>query len=93
MSRSVKPKSSVPARVNVYYLGPPGTFAWLVARKRFPKGSLIPCPSISDAMEQARLDPSPEARCVVPFLNTTAGEIGETVDTLLGIDHKPGLVN
>lgn len=67
---------------NIAYLGPPGTYSELVARKQFgAKNNFVPLPSIHDVCIYVSKDP--ERRGIVPMENSSGGAIYETVDILL----------
>ena len=65
----------------IAYLGPEGTFAHLVARKRFPSATLVPQPCIADVFRFAAVDPRHAG--VVPIENSSGGTIYDTVDELV----------
>src|SRR5690606_8719858 len=68
-----------PARVA--YLGPEGSFAHLVARKRFGDNDLIPRGSVDEVFDYL-LD-EPDSFAVVPVENSSGGVITATVDRIM----------
>lgn len=68
-----------PARV--VYLGPEGSFAHLVARKRFTNDELIPQGSVDQVFDY--LQQSPGTLAVVPIENSSGGVIKATVDRII----------
>lgn len=69
-------------RKDVAYLGPPGTYSELVARKQFgAKNNFVPLPSIHDVCSYVAKDPA--RRGIVPIENSSGGAIYEMVDILL----------
>jgi prephenate dehydratase len=68
--------------LEVAYLGPEGTYAHLVAQKRFGRGArLRPLPSIRDVCTFAA--GRTNRRGIVPIENSSGGAIPETVDILM----------
>jgi len=66
----------------VAYLGPPGTYSHLVARKRFGRGAeLVPLPTVPDVCQFVSRHRA--AAGIVPIENSSGGTINETVDILL----------
>ncbi len=68
-----------PARVA--YLGPEGSFAHLVARKRFGDNELVPRGSVDEVFDYL-LD-EPDSFAVVPVENSSGGVITATVDRIM----------
>ncbi|NQU41209.1 MAG: prephenate dehydratase [Lentisphaerae bacterium] len=69
-------------RKDVAYLGPPGTYSELVARKQFgSRNNFVPLPSIHDVCTFVAR--KPERVGVVPIENSSGGAIYEMVDILL----------
>jgi len=69
-------------KASVAYLGPEGTFAHLVARKRFgTRYELVPRHPIREVFDYVRADSSRLG--VVPIENSSGGTIFDTVDCLL----------
>lgn len=69
------------ASSSVAYLGPKGTFSNLVAARRFPKSTGLPCATITEVIHSVR---SGLASCgIVPIENSSGGTITETVDLLI----------
>jgi prephenate dehydratase len=69
----------------VAFLGPEGTFAHLVAQKRFGEDAkLVPAPTIAGVFESVARNRS--SLGIVPIENSSGGAIYETVDRL--IDNK-----
>ena len=65
----------------VAFLGPEGTFSHLVALRRYPKRSGLPCATITEVFHAVR---SGHAGCgIVPIENSSGGTITETVDLLI----------
>jgi len=66
----------------IAYLGPVGTYAQLVAEKRFGQNAkFIPLPSIFEVCRFVAGHPS--CKGIIPIENSSGGEIHETVDVLL----------
>jgi len=65
----------------VIYLGPEGSFAHLVARKRFGNEELIPQGSVDQVFDF--LQQSPDSVAVVPIENSSGGVIKATVDRII----------
>jgi chorismate mutase/prephenate dehydratase len=69
----------------VAYLGPEGTFSWILARARFgEKKELFPCPAIDAVFEAVA-----SGKCstgLVPVENSSGGTVHDTIDLL--IRHK-----
>lgn len=66
---------------SVAFLGPEGTFSHLVALRRYPKRSGLPCATITEVFHAVR---SGQASCgIVPIENSSGGTITETVDLLI----------
>jgi prephenate dehydratase len=65
----------------IAYLGPQGTFAHLVAEKRYRGRTLIPQNSIDDVFRYVQADPGRKG--IVPIENSSGGTIYETVDHLI----------
>jgi prephenate dehydratase len=67
---------------SVAYLGPEGTFSWILARARFGDAKeLVPCPAI-DAVFDAVLG----GKCatgLVPVENSSGGTVHDTIDLLI----------
>ncbi len=73
----------------VAFLGPEGTFAHLVAQKRFHgKNKLVPLPTIDEVFDFVAGKPS--ARGIVPIENSSGGTIYDTIDRL--VDHTDVLI-
>ncbi|MBL9153924.1 MAG: prephenate dehydratase [Verrucomicrobiales bacterium] len=70
-----------PTRLRVAYLGPEGSFAHLVARKRFGDQELIPHSSVDDVFNY--LETAPDSLAVVPIENSSGGIITATVDRMI----------
>ncbi len=68
----------------VAYLGPEGSFAHLVARKRFQDNELIPRGSVDEVFDY--LENSPDSFAVVPIENSSGGVITATVDRIMEAD-------
>lgn len=66
----------------VAYLGPEGSFAHLVARRRFDSAELIPKGSVDAVFDY--LQEAPNSLAVVPIENSSGGIITATVDRILG---------
>jgi chorismate mutase / prephenate dehydratase len=65
----------------VAYLGPEGTFSHLVAHRRHPAASGLPCATITEVFHAVS---SGEATLgIVPIENSSGGTITETVDLLI----------
>ncbi len=65
----------------IAYLGPVGTFAYLVASARYPGEELTPLSTIGDVFDYVS---ESKDRCgVVPIENSSGGTIFETVDGLI----------
>ncbi len=74
----------------VAYLGPPGTYSHLVARKRFGRGAeLVPQPTVPDVC--LFVSRHRESAGVVPIENSSGGTINETVDILLTGSPRIGI--
>lgn len=70
------------ARSEIVYLGPEGTYAHEVARKRYLDGrKLRGCESIQEICRE--VSETPALKGVVPIVNSSGGMIYETVDGLL----------
>ncbi len=67
--------------IRVAYLGPEGSFAHLVARKRFGSKELIPKGSVDEVFDY--LLEEPESVAVVPIENSSGGVITATVDRIM----------
>jgi chorismate mutase / prephenate dehydratase len=66
---------------SVAFLGPEGTFSHLVALRRYPKRTGLPCATITEVFHAVR---SGQAGCgIVPIENSSGGTITETVDLLI----------
>jgi prephenate dehydratase len=65
----------------VAYLGPEGTFSHLVAVRRYPKGTGVPCATISEVFHAVRSGSASFG--IVPIENSSGGTITETVDLLI----------
>lgn len=75
------------ALTEIAYLGPEGTFAHLVAKKRFRDHLLVPQSTIADVFRYVRAKSN---RCgIVPIENSSGGTIHTTVDEL--IDRTKGV--
>ena len=70
----------------VAYLGPDGSFANLVARKRFNRSTGVSMPTIPEVVEFVRQKKG--RRGVVPIENSSAGIIPDTVDCLVSADFN-----
>lgn len=69
----------------VAYLGPEGTFSWILARARFGKKiDLVPCPAIDAVFEAVATAKCPVG--LVPVENSSGGTVHDTIDLL--IRHK-----
>lgn len=69
----------------VAYLGPEGTFSWILARARFgEKKELVPCPAIDAVFEAVAAGKCPTG--LVPVENSSGGTVHDTIDLL--IRHK-----
>ena len=68
-------------RPRVAYLGPEGSFAHLVARKRFGDSGLIPQGSVDEVFDY--LETAPDCVAVVPIENSSGGIITATVDRIM----------
>ncbi len=76
-------------RTDVAFLGPPGTYSQLVARRYCgPRARHIPLPSIRDVC--AYVAAHPGSRGVVPIENSSGGAVYEMIDILLA--GKPRIV-
>lgn len=64
----------------VAYCGTQGSFAEIAAKKLFPKGKLLACPTFKDAYDFAANGKSDVA--LLPIENSYAGEVAATVDLL-----------
>lgn len=69
------------ASAPVAYLGPEGTFSHLVALRRFPKNSGLPCATITDVVHA--VNSGAAVYGIVPIENSSGGTITETVDLLI----------
>lgn len=66
----------------VAYLGPEGTFSWILARSRFgDKKALIPCPAIDAVFEAVAGGSCPVG--LVPVENSSGGTVHDTIDLLI----------
>lgn len=74
-------ETETPKRSRVAYLGPEGSFAHLVARKRFADGELIPKGSVDEVFDY--LEREPDCVAVVPIENSSGGVITATVDRIM----------
>ena len=75
-------------RKDVAFLGPPGTYSELVARKQFGgRNNFVPLPSIHDVCSFVARDPARVG--IVPIENSSGGAIYEMVDILLA--NRPRL--
>lgn len=81
--------AGAPSRINhpvmpsaaVAFLGPEGTFSHLVALRRYPKKTGLPCATITEVFHAVR---DGRAVCgIVPIENSSGGTITETVDLLI----------
>ncbi len=64
-------------RKDIAYLGPPGTYSELVARKQFgAKNNFVPLPSIHDVCTYVAKDPA--RRGIVPIENSSGAASGNT---------------
>lgn len=70
-----------PSAPPVAYLGPEGSFAHVVASRRFGTDTLIPQPSVDEVFDY--LEGNPECFGVVPIENSSGGVITATVDRLM----------
>lgn len=68
-------------RPRVAYLGPEGSFAHLVARKRFGEEDLVPKRSVDEVFDY--LENEPDCLAVVPIENSSGGVITATVDRIM----------
>ncbi len=69
-------------KTHVAYLGPPGTYSHLVARKRFgAQAEMVPRPTVLDVCLYVSRHAG--AAGIVPIENSSGGAIHETVDILL----------
>jgi len=66
---------------DIAYLGPEGSFAHLVAKKRYPNHSLIPFRSVPEVFEY--LDNNDGVKGVVPIENSSGGLIVPTIDGII----------
>ncbi len=64
----------------VAYCGTQGSFAEIAAKKLFPNGKLLACPTFKDAYDFAAKNKSDVA--LLPIENSYAGEVAVTVDLL-----------
>ena len=65
----------------IAYLGPEGTFSHLVALRRFPKNSGLPCATITEVIHAVRSGAASYG--IVPIENSSGGTITETVDLII----------
>ncbi len=65
----------------IAYLGPEGSFAHLVARKRFADNELVPKGSVDEVFDY--LIDEPDSFAVVPIENSSGGVITATVDRIM----------
>ena len=73
---------------DIAYLGPEGSFAHLVAQKRYPNSSLIPFRTVPEVFEY--LEEHEEGKGIVPIENSSGGLIVQTVDGI--IEHACSLL-
>jgi chorismate mutase/prephenate dehydratase len=67
--------------LRIGYFGRAGSFSHLAASRRFPKETLLECPTVEDAF--ARLLANEFTHVVVPFENASSGTIMNTADQLM----------
>ena len=65
----------------IAYLGPVGSFASIVAKKRCPDGDLRPLDSVKEVFDY--LDENEDGRGIVPIESSSGGFIPNTVDGLI----------
>lgn len=66
----------------VAYLGPEGTFSWILARARFgARKPLVPCPAIDAVFEAVASGKCPLG--LVPVENSSGGTVHDTIDLLI----------
>ena len=66
---------------DIAYLGPEGSFAHLVAQKRYPNHSLIPFRTVPEVFEY--LDNNAGVKGIVPIENSSGGLITPTIDGII----------
>src|SRR6266446_1906701 len=74
--------------IDIAYLGPEGSFAHMVAQKRYPNHSLIPFRTVPEVFDY--LEEHEQGKGVVPIENSSGGLITQTVDGL--IEHACSLL-
>ncbi len=67
-------------QIKVTYCGTQGSFSEIAAKKLFPKGELIACPSFKEAYDLVTRGEADAA--LLPIENSYAGEVAATVDLL-----------
>lgn len=67
-------------QIKVTYCGTQGSFSEIAAKKLFPKGELIACPSFKEAYDLVTRGKADAA--LLPIENSYAGEVAATVDLL-----------
>ena len=76
--------------IRVAYSGIEGAFAHIAAKRIFPDGTQVPCPSFEDAYKAVE-----EGDCdiaVLPIENSYAGEVGQVLDLMFsGMLHVNGV--
>ncbi|HCA66740.1 MAG: hypothetical protein A2249_03760 [Candidatus Jacksonbacteria bacterium RIFOXYA2_FULL_44_7] len=67
--------------MNLYYLGPAGSFTEEAAKNFIEEAMYIPCSSIEDTL--AAVKTNPNSLCVVPVENSLEGTVLRTLDLIL----------
>lgn len=67
--------------LKVAYLGPEGTYSYLVAKEKFPTSELIKYSGILDIFYF--ISESPECKGIIPIENSSGGPIAESLDLLI----------
>ncbi len=70
----------------VIYLGPDGSFASLLARRRFPDAARIPLPSVPEVVEY--VGAAPDRVGIIPVENSSGGAIYDTIDALVADENN-----
>jgi len=72
---------SLKTSLRIGYFGRAGSFSHVAAARRFPKETLLECPTVEDAF--ARLQGGEFTHIVVPIENASSGTITNTADQLM----------
>lgn len=70
----------------IYYLGPEGSYSWIVTKQCFSKDNLVPCGTFSEIIDN--VISKPESLGVLPIENSITSNIHENIDYMFIHDLK-----